>query len=90
MVILFGMYIIFDSIFFFNGIYQLKILIGKILFNDKSKNEIFILNSKESIKMKNNNKIIKKDKKIHKHKAKFKIVTYNKIPEKEGKKWDLY
>ena len=38
MVALFAIYIIFDCIFLFNGIAQLKILIGKIIFNDKSKN----------------------------------------------------
>ena len=80
MVVLFTIYIIFDCIFFFNGIYQLKILIGKILFNDKSKNEKIIINNKENIKKKkkNNNKNIKEEKKIHKNKEKFKIVKYNK------------
>ena len=55
MISLIVIYIIFDSIFFFNGIYQLKILIGKIVFNDKSKNAKFIIKSKENIKNKNNN-----------------------------------
>ena len=55
MVSLISIYIIFDCIFFFNGIYQLKLLIGKILFSSKSKNDKTILNSKESIKKNNNN-----------------------------------
>ena len=46
------------AFFFFNGITQLKILIGKILFNDKSKNN---------------------NKKIQKHKEKYKVVKYYKI-----------
>jgi len=73
MISLIAIYITFDSIFFFNGIYQLKILIGKILFNEKSKNEKFVINSKETIKFKNNYT------KIHKYKGKLQTLKYYKI-----------
>jgi len=75
MVVLIAIYLIFNSMFFCNGIYQLKLLIGKILFNDKSTDEKIIIN-RQITKNKNNNN--KNDKKVHKHKEKFKIVKYNK------------
>ena len=81
MVSLFAIYIIIDSIFFFNGIYKLKILIGKILFKDKSKIEKISINNKESTKKNENNK---KEKKVHKHKEKFKIIKYNKKSEAQA------
>ena len=82
MVVLILVYIVLDFIFFFNGIYQLKILIGKILFKNKPINDKVFINSKEkeNTKKKNN----KKDKKVHKHKEKFKIVKYNKKSDSEA------